>query len=62
MLAGGGQAVWRMQELQEPSAIILEENADKKSDRSDPARERFREVAGWGEGGGGGFKIKWPEN
>lgn len=33
-----------MQELQEPSAIILEENADKKSDRSDPARERFGEV------------------
>lgn len=42
MLVGGGRAVWRIQELWEPSAIILEENADKKSDRSDPASGRFR--------------------
>lgn len=54
MLAGGGRAVWRIQALREPSAVILEENAGKKSDRNDPASGRF--------GGKKRFKIKWPEN
>lgn len=34
-------AGWRIQVLREPSAAILEENADKTSDRNDPASGRF---------------------